>query len=192
MNFFEILRVLRLLPGLAALLFLAACQSQLPDNSEFVRTVNFSDLQTYRYKHTLTSGLEWRDANRLVLEELSPEVVGKEMTRRGFEAVETGEDILVVVKWRKAASAYQSPFDSIDGPVASLGRRESAPGFSSRISLVVELYEGPDSELFWRKELYNAFDAIQFTTSRITRTLQKALDNFPERVERDPNLPSIQ
>lgn len=191
MNFVGIARAGILPAGLAMTLLLCACESRLPDNSGFVRTVNFSELQTYRYKHTLTTGLEWREADRLLLEELSPRVLAEALVGRGFEAVESGEDILAVVKWRKSASAYRSPFDAVDGPIAELVRRDGTPGFSTRISLVVELYEEPEGELFWEKELRNAFDAIRLTGDRIERTLQKSIETFPGRVERDPGLPSI-
>ena len=187
----KIARQSSLLFCLVILFFSSACESPAPNKSEFVRTVNFSKLQSFRYKHTLVTGLEWRDAQRILLEDLSYKIVHQEFALRGFEAVESDADIIVVVKWRKVASAYQNPMDFIDGSVASLNSRVPGHSFSPRISVSVELYEGPEETFFWCKELYNVFDAIQFTTDRITRALEKALENFPERIEIDPTLPLI-
>ena len=185
-------RVILTLLCLTVLFLSSSCRSTVADYSGFVRTVNFSQMQTFRYKHTLAAGLDWQDAQRIVLEDLTPKVIGQEFSMRGFEPVEAGADILVVVKWRKAVSVYQDPMDSIDGPIASLSRRDTGTSFAPRISLIVELYSGPEEKLFWRKELHNAFDAIQFTTDRINRTLVEALKNFPNRIEQDDSLPMIE
>ena len=190
-----ILKIARCVPfvfGSIVLFLVPACQSAIPNKSEFVRTVNFSKLQSFRYKHTLATGMEWRDAQRILLEELTCKVINEEFESRGFERGESDADMVAVVKWRKAASAYQNPMDCIDGPFRSLSRVDAGSSFSPRISVIVELYEGPEETLFWRKELYNAFDAIQLTTDRITRTLEKAVENFPDRIEMDPSLPSIE
>jgi len=45
--------------------------------------------------------------------------------------------------------------------------------------------------MFWRKDLPNIFDAVQFTEERVVESLKRAIDNFPERVENDPSLPNI-
>ena len=64
--------------------------------------------------------------------------------------------------------------------------------FASRLTLTVELYERSSGNLFWRRELADVFDATQFTEERVIRSLEKAVENFPERIVKDPNLPDIQ
>ena len=102
-----ILKIARCVPfvfGSIVLFLVPACQSAIPNKSEFVRTVNFSKLQSFRYKHTLATGMEWRDAQRILLEELTCKVINEEFESRGFERGESDADIVAVVKWRKAAS----------------------------------------------------------------------------------------
>lgn len=177
---------------LLAALFFAACVSKAP-HSEFVKTITFSSLQTFNYKHTLLTGMDFRESEEQLLEELSEEVLRAEFTARGFEPVESGSDFFVVTKWRKAVSSYPDAFDHIDGAADSIGRRDRPSyRFASRMHLIVEVYETSTRELFWREELPNIFDATQFTEERVVESLKRAVDNFPERVEKDPDLPDIE
>ena len=163
--------------------------------SEFVKTVNFSNLDTFYYKHTMISGMSFRKSEEFMLENLSEQALTDEMSARGFQAVDAaggGSDFFVVTKWRKAVSNYTHTFNSVDGSAASLGRREMDFKTMSRVSVIVEIYETSSGDLFWRKEMYNAFEAIQLTEVRISRTLQQAVQNFPEHIKKDPNLPIIQ
>lgn len=160
-------------------------------NTEFVKTVNFSNLDTFHYKRTLISGMSFRDSEKIMLENLSEQVLADELSARGFEDVGSSSDFFVVAKWRKAVSTYVNTFDPIDGPAATINRSRENPSLS-RVSLILEIYESSTGNLFWRKDMSNAFDAIQFTEDRITRTLQRAIQNFPQRIEKDPDLPTIQ
>jgi len=179
--------------SLLALSFLMlGCASNSP-NSEFVRTTNFSSLQTFSYKHTLISGMDFRKSEELLLEELSEATMLNEFSARGFLISEAESDFYIVVKWKKAVSSYPSMFDSIDGPTSGLARREEASyQFGSRLHLTVEVYESSTNELFWRNDLPNIFDAIQLTEERVIASLKRAVQNFPQRVEQDPNLPVIE
>tara|TARA_A100001015_G_scaffold297872_1_gene379895 strand:+ start:3542 stop:4240 length:699 start_codon:yes stop_codon:yes gene_type:complete len=187
------LRAVLRLPCFLGWLLLSACQVQMPENSEFVGMVHFSELQTFRYKHTLVSGLEWRSGNHYILEELSSQVISEEMSARGFFPAdrEAEADIVVVAKWRKDLRAYQEQQAALDGPLNMMNLSESSAGVVSRISLVLEMYAGAEEKLFWRRELPHAFEATQFTGDRITRCLEGAVENFPQRIENDPALPSI-
>lgn len=168
------------------------CATKGP-NSEFVRTVTFSALQTFDYKRSLISGMEFRDSEKMLLRDLSEQVTIDLFQQRGFERDQENPDFFVVVKWRKAVSSQPDLFDSIDGPLETMNRRES-PGlqFASRYHLIVEAYETENEQVFWRKELPNIFDAIQLTEERVTDSLSRALENFPQRVEKDPSLPDLE
>ena len=187
-----------MIPPLCASLFIAVtlcisgCATTSDSaHSEFVKTVNFSNLDTFHYEHTLIAGMSFRKSEEILLENLSEQVLQEAFTTRGFESVESSGDFFIVAKWRKAVSTYVNTFSPIDGPAATIGRgNESAT--LARVSLVVEIYESSSGNLFWRKDMPNAFDAIQFTQDRITRTLQEAVRHFPDRIEKDPNLPTIQ
>jgi len=172
--------------------FFAGCVSHSP-YSEFVNTITFSSLQSFSYKHTLVSGMDFRESEEQLLENLSEATLTAAFAARGFSELETGGDFFVVTKWKKAVSSYPSIFDSIDGPRESLNDRND-PGnrFASRLHLTVEVYESSTGNLFWRKDLPNIFDAVQFTEERVVKSLERAVENFPERVEKDPDLPDIE
>jgi hypothetical protein len=106
---------------------------------------------------------------------------------------EGDDDFFAVVKWKKAVSSYANPFDHIDPYREVMARRDdSSRMFASRLHLTLEIYETSTGNLFWRNELPNIFDAIQFTEARITDSLRLAIKNFPQHIPKDPNLPSVQ
>ena len=180
------------IPLLILSAIVAGCATNSP-HAEFVKTITFSSLQTFSYKHTLVSGLDFRESEELLLEELSEETLISELAGRGFESRDADGDFYVVTKWKKAVSSYPGPFDSVDGPLESLDRRDNPSyRFASRLHLTVEVYEASSRNLFWRKDLPNVFDAVQFTEDRIVESLRRAIKNFPERIEKDPNLPDIE
>ena len=179
---------------LALFLGLSGCVSN-DDNgrSEFTKTITFSQLETFSFKTTLISGMAWRESEEYFLEDCSKKVLEQEMAERGFELVDGDADFFAVVKWRKSVSSYVNHFDPVDGPIASLNRRNALPSsFTARVSMVIELYRTETGQMFWRKDLPNLFDAIQFTEERVRESLKRGIRNFPERIEKDPNLPDIE
>ena len=173
------------------LLFLG-CATTGP-NAEFVKTVTFSSLEDFGYKHTLISGMEFRESEKLLIEELSEKTAVSEMEARGFDFSASDADFYLVTKWRKAVSSYPDMFDHIDGPMDSLNRRGNPSyRFASRLHLTVEIYETATGNVFWRKDLPNIFDAVQLTEERVVESMERALEYFPERIEKDPNLPDIE
>ena len=162
-------------------------------SGDFVKSINFSPLDSFRYKHTLISGMEWRGAEEFMTEELSERVLSTELVARGFERVDDGADFFVVAKWRKAISSCPGVFDHIDGPAAAFNVRHKPSSLAAvRYTLIVEIYQAESNELFWRAELANLFDAIQHTETRVVASLKRAIRDFPHRVEKDSSLSNIQ
>lgn len=162
-------------------------------NAEFVRTVTFSSMQTFDYKHSLVSGMDFRESEEMLLEDLSEAELVQAFEARGFEQVAKDPDFQVVAKWKKSVSSSPNLFDPIDGPLKTLHRREpDSTRFATRVHLTVEVYQADTNVLFWRKDLPNLFDAIQFTEDRVVESLQRAVKNFPNRIEKDPSLPDIE
>jgi hypothetical protein len=160
---------------------------------DFVRSTNFSPLDTFRYQETILSGTPLRDYQEAGLLEISEQVLSDELRARGFEAVDSDADFYAIVKWSKALSSYMVFFDSVDGPTATMARSSSGSSKATvRFTLTVEFYEAASDDLFWRAELPNIFDAIQSTDTRVEQSLVRAIQNFPQRVEKDPNLPNIE
>jgi hypothetical protein len=172
-----------------ALLF-AGCATTEP-NAEFTKTIHFSSLQTFTYKHTLTSGMNFRDSEKMLLDKLTQETVSKALRTRGFAEPTADADFYVVGKWRKSIGKYANPFDHIDPVREMIGKRDPELDYQAFLDLTVEVYESASGNLFWRKELPNIFGALQLTEERIIDSVERALKNFPERIEKDPNLPDI-
>ncbi|MFQ3224199.1 MAG: hypothetical protein ACI8Z5_000442 [Lentimonas sp.] len=159
---------------LCAALF-AGCASFEATNysGDFVRTTDVSSLDTFSYRHTMVSGMVVRNSSQeLVMKELSQKVLTQQLASRGFEAVNEDGDLYVVSKWRKEINMNAAE--------------------AVRYSLIVELYEAATDEVFWRAELPYVFNAMQWSEVRIEQTLSMAIQDFPSRVEKDPNLPNVQ
>ena len=168
-----------------------ACLST-PPYGEFVKTINFSTLDTFSYKHTLTTGMNFRKSDELLLEELSEQIVVSQLEGRGFELTDVDADFFAVVKWKKSVTNYANPFDHIDPYNEVIARRDDPSSrFASRLHLTLEIYESNTRNLFWRNELPNIFDALQLTEERVTDSLKLAIKNYPQHIVKDPNLPSI-
>ena len=181
-----------LLLTFASLSCFTACVSRAPHQA-FVKTINFSSLDTFSFKHTLITGMDFRKSDELLLEELSEQIIVNELQGRGFEQVDTDADFFAVVKWKKLVSNYANPFDHIDPYNDVIARRGDINSrFASRLHLTLEIYESSTRKLFWRKELPNIFDALQLSEERVTTSLKYAIKNFPRCIVKDPNLPNIQ
>jgi hypothetical protein len=179
----------------AALLFGSGCATLAPSRpaGEFVRSISFSPLDTFSYRSTELTGMTVRDADEESLKALSQQVLTEALIERGFEALESGGDFYVIAKWNKQLSASANIFDSVDGPAAALNRGNNG-AFATAVSytLTVEIYETANDQLFWRAELPNIFDAIQYSSERVELSLNRAIQQFPDHIEKDPNLPNLE
>ena len=181
-----------LLLTLAISTFFTACVNTSP-YSEFIKTVKFSSLDTFSFKQTLITGMDFRESEELLLEELSRQIIVEELQLRGFKSDPADADFFVVVKWKKSVSIYANPYDHIDPYNKVIDRLDDPTSrFASRLHLTLEIYENSTRNLFWRNELPNIFDALQLTEKRVTNSLKLAIKNFPQYIVKDPNLPSIQ
>ena len=181
-----------LLITFASISCFTSCSSTAP-YGEFVKTINFSSLDTFSYKHTLTTGMNFRKSDELLLEEFSEKVIVSQLEGRGFQSIVAADaDFFVVVKWKKLVSTYANPFDHIDPYNEVIDRRDDPNSrFASRLHLTLEIYESSTRNLFWRNELPNIFDALQLSEDRVTGSLKLAIKDFPKHIVKDPNLPNI-
>jgi hypothetical protein len=181
-----------LLPLFALLSIFTGCVSTQP-NSEFVKSINFSSLDTFSFKHTLVTGMDFRKSEEYLLEDLSKQSIVDELAARGFEQSDTDADFFAVVKWKKSVGNNANPFDHIDPYNEVMARRDDPTRmFAPRLHLTLEIYESRTGNMFWRKDLPNIFDAIQLTEDRVVDSLKLSIQNFPQHIEKDPNLPSIE
>jgi hypothetical protein len=175
--------------------FLTGCATLKPTRTpgDFVRSIHFSPLNSFSYDRTVVSGMNYRNVEEAALNTLSEQVLKKELRARGFQAIESNGDFYVVVKWHKQISSYAGLFDSVEGPTSTMHRRYDGNSSTAvRVSLTVEIYNTTTNEIFWRAELPNIFDAIQYSEARVAQSLSRAIQQFPERIEKDPNLPNIE
>lgn len=159
---------------LCAVLF-AGCASFETSNysGDFVRPIDVSSLDTFSYKHTLISGMVIRNSSQeIVMQELSKKVLTRELSARGYQAVNEGGDFYVVSKWRKEINASAAQ--------------------AVRFSLIVELFDTATNKVFWSAELPYIFNAMQWSEERVDQTLSLAIQDFPARLGTGSQLPNVQ
>ena len=188
----------KIIRSIIGALILVFCLSSCVTNhrfSEFVKTINFTNLDFFAVDKILLTGLDFRKSDQLILEKLSEEIISYELSSLGFvPATRTVDaDFYVIITWRKALSFYSNPTDHIDPYAQVLARKDDRVGrFTPRLNLLLEMYSNSKNEVFWRKELPNIFDAPELTENRVKDSLKRAIKEFPARVIKDPNLPTIQ
>jgi hypothetical protein len=172
-------------------LFLAGCATLTP-NFEFVRSINFTPLDTFEYRHTLVSGMDFKSAHEHILKQSSQAVLVEELKERGFEAADEAADFYVVTKWRKGMSVDPNHFDPLYGTDDLFSQqRDRELLYRQQIDLTLEIYEGASGDLFWCADFPNVFELLQLNEAQVQVALERAIQNFPQRVEKDPSLPSI-
>ena len=172
----------------------SSCVNKSPF-SEFVKTINFSNLDSFKVENILLTGLNFRKSDQVILERLSEEIITYKLSSLGFVPASStiDADFSVIITWKKALSYYSNPTDHIDPYAQVLARKNDRIGhLIPRLNLLIEIYSNSRNEIFWRKELPNIFDAPELTEDRVRNSLNRAIKGFPARVIKDPNLPTIQ
>ena len=159
---------------LCALLFSGCASFEMTHYSgDFVRPLDVKALDAVSYRHTMISGMVYRNSSQeLVMKDLSQKVLMQELNARGYEPVSGGADFYAVSKWRKEINPSAAE--------------------AVRFSLIVELYESATDKVFWRAELPYIFNAMQWSEERVSQTMRMAIEDFPSRLESAPNPPSVQ
>ena len=132
-------------------------------SGDFIRPTDLSSFDSFRYEHTMVSGMVYRmSSQEMVMKELSEKVLTQSLSERGYTLAGQDAKFYVVSKWRKEIN--MSAAEAV------------------RFSLVVELYDAPNKTLFWRAELPYIFNAMQWSEGRISQTLRLAIQNFPNHM----------
>ena len=160
---------------LFGIFFMAGCASFESTGSygDFSRPTDMSSFDSFRYEHTLISGMVSRmSSQELVMKRLSEEVLAQDISLRGYAVAGQDADFYVVSKWRKEIN------------------RSAAEAV--RFSLIVEFYDASNNTLFWRAELPYAFNAMQWSQQRVSQTLRLAIQDFPDRMDQGSELPIVE
>lgn len=163
---------------------LAGCANieSMRSSGEFIGQMVLADLETFQCIDSVFIGSDFRESQIQELRALSHEVLSEALTASGYRAVAADGDFCVRASWIKRLSYYPGSFDSVDGPSVALRRRShSKSPVAVRVSLTVEIYECGTDRLFWHAKLPNVFAAIQYDERRVSRSLQRAMRNFPPR-----------
>jgi hypothetical protein len=127
----------------------------------FVKPTDVAMLNTFRYDHTLVSGMvSMYSPQELVMKELSQQVLTDTFQQRSYTLDSSQPDFYIVAKWRKEVNM------SAAEPI--------------RFSLIVELYDASNHTLFWSAQLPYVFTAIEWSEQRVSDTLRLAVQNFPD------------
>lgn len=139
---------------------------------DFVKPTDMSPLDSFRYEHTMVSGmLGLRSTQAMVMKKLSEHVLTQELSQRGYASAGQEADFYIVSKWRKEIN---------------LSAAEAV-----RFSLIVEFYDTANKTLFWRAELPYIFNALQWSDARVSQTLRLAIQNFPDHKKKVSELPTF-
>ena len=151
-------------------------------SAEFIGQMDLADFETFQCMDSVFIGSDFRESQIQELRALSHEVLSEALIASGYQAVAADGDLCVRASWTKRLSYYPGLFDPVDGPSAALRRRShSKSSVAVRVSLTVEVYECGTDRLFWHAKLPNIFAAIQYDERRVSRSLQRAMQNFPPR-----------
>lgn len=180
------------LPLISLLILLTGCQTK-EKHKEFVKTITFSNLETFNYAGIVFEGLELEGDDEKQLTGTSKRVVLTKLAERGFEPTNADGDFTVVVVWRKVVSAGYDKFDSVHELNDFAAHRDS---IGHRISILydlsIEMFQPSTGYRFWEKKLSKVFKVLELSEYRIEEAITLAIENFPTRVEKDSNLPDIQ
>jgi len=172
-------------------LVLTSCASKSTYN-EFVQTINFTGLDHYTIAEVVVEGNDLNEADVTILQKASTDTLTVAMEARDFSAANPG-DFTWQIHWEKKATFNPSALESIDPFREELNRRdEPSQRFARRWHLRLEAYLPNNPAPFWVKQLDNLFDAIELNEERVIASLERAIKNFPVRVEKNPNLPDIE
>lgn len=164
-----------LLVTLFCAILMAGCASfeSIGNYGDFSRPTDMSSYDSFRYDHTMISGMVYRNRpQELVMKSLSEQVLTQEFSQRGYASAGQDADFYVVSKWRKEVNMSAAAV--------------------VRFSLIVEIYESSNKTLFWRAELPYIFNAMQWSEERVSQTLRLAVQNFPEHYSKVTELPSVE
>lgn len=151
-------------------------------SGELIGQMNLAYFETFQCMDSIFICSDFRESQIQELRALSHEVLREALTANGYQAVAANGDFCVRASWTKRLSYYPGLFDPVDGPSVALRRRSySKSPVAVRVSLTVEVYECGTDRLIWHAKLPNIFDAIQYDERRVSRSLQRAMQNFPPR-----------
>jgi len=167
----------------------AACATTppAPTYEEFVRTVNFTPFDTYAIEEVAMRAetFQWMEAG--AAEKATRAALQAAFVERGFERAGGEADLLCRATWRKTRRREPSgaaPPDA-ENDAASGGD----PG--QRVFVVtVEIADAESGKTFWRSRERLVGEA-RADAEGIRRAVRKAMRDFPDRVEKDPDLPNL-
>lgn len=176
----------------ALLLLLSGCLSPDRAPGDFVQTTDFHLLQTYKVGEVHLSGMDWTESSGASLSQYTLFKLNAEMENRGFDRSETNADFIIRTEWKKALKVAFRQTDSFDNipELRGYNRDEDRPRVMC--SLVVELYDPKDDKIFWRSSIPDCVEILNLREAIISDVIEGALISFPERIELDPNLKTIQ
>ena len=151
--------------ALLCAVFMAGCASfeSTGTYGDFARPTDMSSFDSFRYEHTMISGMVYRNSSQeLVMKDLSEKVLTQELSQRGYTEAAEDAKFYVVSKWRKEIN--MSAAEAV------------------RFSLIVEFYDASNKTLFWRAELPYVFNAMQWSEERVSQTLRLAIQSFPNHM----------
>ncbi len=176
----------------ALILLLGGCLSPDREPGDFVQTTDFHLLQTFKVGEVHLSGMDWTESSGASLTEYTLFKLDAEMRKRGFARSERSADFIIRTEWKKALKVALMQNDGFENipELRGFSRDEVRPRVMC--SLVVELYDPKEDRIFWRSSMPDCVEILNLREAIISDVIEGALISFPERIELDPNLKTIQ
>lgn len=173
-------------------LFFSACISPERPPGDFVETTDFHKLQSFGAGSINLSGMDWDESTAANLRASTKSALNAALAEQGFKYSDDKADFVVRANWKKALRAEIKARSILDTVPEMQERSEHFVRPRVMCSLTVELYDPKRDLVFWRSNLPNCLEALRLNEKRVAAVIQTAMTGFPERIEIDPNLLSIE
>ncbi len=176
----------------ALAVFLSACISTDRHPGDFVQTTDFHILQSFTIGEIELSGMEWTESMGESLTETTRSELAAELERRGFPDSGSEADFIVRADWKKALRVKLRTGNAFD-EIPEMSRQDE-DRFRPQVlcSLTVELYDSKKDVVFWRAKMPDCLDVLRVNEDNVVAIIKKVMASFPQRIQLDPNLRTIE
>jgi hypothetical protein len=183
---------------LTSLMF-AGCATPSAPFAEFVRSVDFTHFDSATITIDPAEDLAkvlTPSAHESVLTATATSIQ-EALEEKGFVLASDGEapaDLLITAYWQEVRNEWDHAALPIVEPNPSDPDRPAMPklpAVRSGFQLVIEIADNRSGNVFWRAITAPAASLFEPNASNAEATVLKLMANFPQRVEKDPNLPHI-
>jgi hypothetical protein len=172
--------------------FLSACVGTDRHAGDFVQTTDFHILQSFAIGEVELSGMEWTEPVGESLIEVTRLELAAQLKDSGFPDGGGAADFVVRANWHKALRAGLPARNAFNTIPEMRDRDHDWARPQVLCSLSVELYDPSRDVIFWRAKMPDCLEVLRLNQENVVAVIQKAMAAFPQRIQMDPDLGTIQ